>query len=140
MPYDVLPKLKGLPRLRAVRIIFVAETAVFEFRLRGRGSISAGADPMARRALVGALALPGRDPCSRDPHSSTLSTASVKKHDGYRLMAGGDAACPPGHPQPERPARTAALVREAGFSVCEQLGIRSQTHLFYAAKPSKPES
>jgi 2-polyprenyl-3-methyl-5-hydroxy-6-metoxy-1,4-benzoquinol methylase len=36
------------------------------------------------------------------------------------------------------PAKTAALVREAGFSTCEQLGIRSQTHLFYAAKPSKP--
>jgi hypothetical protein len=36
------------------------------------------------------------------------------------------------------PAKTAALVREAGFSTCEQLGIRSQTHLFYAAEPSKP--
>jgi hypothetical protein len=36
------------------------------------------------------------------------------------------------------PARTAALVREAGFSTCEQLGVGSQTHLFYAAKPSKP--
>jgi hypothetical protein len=31
---------------------------------------------------VGALALLGRNPCSRDSHSSTLSTASVKKHDG----------------------------------------------------------
>ena len=59
-----------------------------QFRMRGRGSTSAGADPMARRAPVGALALLGRDPCSRDNHSSTVSTASVKKHDRYRLMAG----------------------------------------------------
>ena len=38
------------------------------------------------------------------PSQPTLSTASVKKHDGYRLMAGGDAACPPAHPQPNTPA------------------------------------
>ena len=31
--------------------------------------------------------------------------------------------------------RTSALVAEAGFSACKQLDIRSQTHLFYAAKP-----
>jgi 2-polyprenyl-3-methyl-5-hydroxy-6-metoxy-1,4-benzoquinol methylase len=37
------------------------------------------------------------------------------------------------------PARIAALVREAGFGRCEQLGIRSQTHLFFAAKPASPE-
>jgi ubiquinone/menaquinone biosynthesis C-methylase UbiE len=33
------------------------------------------------------------------------------------------------------PAKTTALLREAGFGDCNQLGIRSQTHLFYAAKP-----
>jgi SAM-dependent methyltransferase len=33
------------------------------------------------------------------------------------------------------PAKTRALLLDAGFSRCEQLGIRSQTHLFYAAKP-----
>jgi 2-polyprenyl-3-methyl-5-hydroxy-6-metoxy-1,4-benzoquinol methylase len=34
------------------------------------------------------------------------------------------------------PARLTALVREAGFSECGQLtAIRSQTHLFFAAKP-----
>ena len=33
------------------------------------------------------------------------------------------------------PAKTIALVREAGFAECHQLDIRSQTHLFYAAKP-----
>jgi 2-polyprenyl-3-methyl-5-hydroxy-6-metoxy-1,4-benzoquinol methylase len=33
------------------------------------------------------------------------------------------------------PAKTAALVREAGFGSCEQLDIRSQTHIFFAAKP-----
>ncbi len=32
------------------------------------------------------------------------------------------------------PAKTEALVRQAGFSRFERLGIRSQTHLFYAAK------
>lgn len=33
------------------------------------------------------------------------------------------------------PAKTQALLLEAGFSRCDQLGIRSQTHLFYAAQP-----
>jgi ubiquinone/menaquinone biosynthesis C-methylase UbiE len=33
------------------------------------------------------------------------------------------------------PARTEALLREAGFASIEQLDIRSQTNLFYAAKP-----
>jgi len=58
---------------------------------------------MARRALVGALALLGRNPCSRDPHSSTLTTASVKKHD-CRLMAGSDAVYSPAYPNPNAPA------------------------------------
>ena len=33
------------------------------------------------------------------------------------------------------PARTEELVREAGFSSFEKLGIKSQTNLFYAAQP-----
>ena len=33
------------------------------------------------------------------------------------------------------PAKTKALLLDAGFGNCEQLGIRSQTHLFYAATP-----
>ncbi|MCP5088253.1 MAG: class I SAM-dependent methyltransferase [Rhodobacteraceae bacterium] len=33
------------------------------------------------------------------------------------------------------PAKTKELLGEAGFSSCEQLGIRSLTHLFYSARP-----
>jgi len=33
------------------------------------------------------------------------------------------------------PAKTTALVREAGFAECELVDIRSQMHLFYAAIP-----
>jgi hypothetical protein len=89
------------------------------FRMRGRGSASAGADPMARRA-GGCFGSAGARSLLARPSSSTLSTASVKKHGGYRLMAGGDAACPPAHPQPERPGSEARARGRSGRTMLNE--------------------
>ena len=52
----------------------------------------------------------------------------------FHCMTQSLAACGPGLGTCMGPGRTRELLRDAGFSTVEQVDIRSQTNLFYAAR------